>query len=57
MVKIYRAKHVEKIIRQAWISLESHLYWTYTKSSEGTKFHKQAIKEYVDIIHNATKLW
>lgn len=57
MKKADRAKNVEKIIRQAWVSLESHLYWTHTKSSEGTQFHKKAIREYVDIINNATKLW
>lgn len=52
-----RAKRVEKIVRLSWDSLQSHLYWTHTKSSEGTKFHKQAILQYVEIIEEATKLW
>lgn len=52
-----REKNVEKIIRQTWTSLESHLAWTYKKSSEGKKFHKTAVKEYLDIMNNAVKLW
>jgi hypothetical protein len=52
-----RAKLVERIIRQSWSSLDSHLPWTYLKSREGVKFHKQAIKEYLDIIATAIKLW
>lgn len=56
-MKIDRAKVVEKIIRQAYKSLESHLYWSHAKSTEGKRFHKQAIKEYLSIIENATKLW
>ena len=52
-----RAKIVEKIIRLAWNSLESHLYWTHAKSSEGKQFHKKAIREYLEIISNSTKLW
>ena len=57
MKKKDRAKIVEKIIRQAYKSLESHLYWSHAKSSEGKKFHRTAIKEYLDIMNNATKLW
>lgn len=56
-MKKNRAKNVEKIIRQAWISLETHLHWTYAKSSEGKKFHRQAVKEYLEIINNAVELW
>ncbi len=57
MTKKQRAKHVEKIIRQSWTSLESHLVWTYLKTKEGEEFHKQAIREYIDIISNSVKLW
>lgn len=57
MRKKDRAKSVERIIRQAWSSLESHLRYTHVKSSEGIKFHKQAIKEYIEIITEASKLW
>ena len=52
-----RAKSVEKIIRLAYSSLESHLNWTHAKTSEGIAFHKQAVKEYVSIIQEALKLW
>jgi hypothetical protein len=52
-----RAKNVEKIIRLAWSSLESHLYWTHSKSSEGKSFHKQAIREYIEIIKTSIDLW
>jgi len=52
-----RAKYVEKIIRQAWSSLESHLEYTYKNSSEKEKFHKACVKEYVDIIKNASELY
>ncbi len=52
-----RAIKVERIIRLAWSSLESHLYWTHSKSSEGKNFHKQAIREYIEIIKNSIDLW
>lgn len=52
-----RAKLIAKIIKQSWTSLESHLFWTYRKSSEGEEFHKQAVKEYIDIIKNASELY
>jgi len=52
-----RAKYVEKIIRLAWSSLESHLEYTYKKTSEGEEFHKQCVKEYIEIIKNASELY
>lgn len=52
-----RAKAVEKIIRLAWDSLETHLKYTHLKTTEGTKFHISAIKQYVEIIDEATKLY
>jgi len=52
-----RAKSAEKIIRLAYDSLESHLPYTYLKSSEGDKFHREAIKQYIDIINEAYKLY
>lgn len=55
--KFKRAKIVEKIIRQAWTSLESHLKYAYKHTSEGQKFHQVAIKEYIDIIANASELY
>ncbi|MFA6325374.1 MAG: hypothetical protein WCX46_04080 [Candidatus Paceibacterota bacterium] len=52
-----RAKYVEKIIRLALDSLESHLEYTHKHTSEGTKFHKDCVVEYTEIINNAIKLW
>ena len=57
MNKKDRAKAVEKIIRQAWSSLESHLRFTHIKTSEGTTFHRKCIKEYIEIITEASKLF
>jgi len=52
-----RAKKVEKIIRLSYDSLESHLPYTHLKTSEGTKFHKDAILQYIEIINLAKDLW
>ena len=52
-----RARHVEKIIRQTWSSLESHLKYTYRHTSEGQKFHKDCVREYVEIIKNVIELY
>lgn len=52
-----RAKKVEKIIRLAYDSLESHLPYTHLKTSEGAKFHKDAIVQYIEIISLAKDLW
>jgi len=57
MNKKDRAKAVEKIIRQAWSSLESHLKFTHTKTSEGYHFHRKCIKEYIEIITEASELF
>ena len=57
MTKHERAKIIEKIIRQAWSSLESHLKYTHSHTSEGQKFHKDCVKEYVEIIKNASELY
>lgn len=55
--KKLRAKLIEKIIRQTYSSLESHLKYTYRPSSEKQKFHKDCVKEYVEIIKNASELY
>ena len=55
--KYRRAKIVKKIIRLAYDSLDSHLDYTHIKTSEGADFHKDAIKQYIDIIKLATELW
>lgn len=55
--KYRRAKIVKKIIRLAYDSLDSHLDYTHIKTSEGADFHKDAIKQYIDIIKLSTDLW
>lgn len=55
--KYKRAKTIEKIIRQTWSSLESHLRYTHRHTSEGQKFHQSCIKEYIEIIKNASELY
>jgi len=52
-----RAKSVEKIILLSWDSLSTHLHYTHLKTSEGEKFHKNAILDYIKIINEAVKLW
>ena len=55
-----RAKSVEKSIRLAWSSLESHLSYTYTKklrAPETNHFHKTCVKEYAEIIKHLSSLY
>jgi hypothetical protein len=60
MKKKQRSKAVEKIIRNAWDSLESHLEYTHDGQlvrREDRKFHKECVKQYAEIILNAVKLY
>ena len=50
-----KEKDIERAIRIAWDSLQSHLRYTYAKSSEGKKFHKKCIREYAEIISILSK--
>ena len=43
-------RKVERVIRKIWSSLESHLKYTYNKSTEGTKFHIQCVRDYAAMI-------
>jgi hypothetical protein len=52
-----RSKEIERAMKLAWSSLESHLPYTYGRSSEGTKFHIKCVKEYVQIIENLSNLY
>lgn len=52
-----RAAKIDKAIRLAWESLESHLHWTHNKSSEGIKFHRKCINEYAEIIKILSELY
>lgn len=50
-------KKLIETIRSIWSSLESHLDYTYLKSSEGKKFHKQCVKDYANDIKNLSELF
>jgi len=55
-----RAKDIEKGLRLAWSSLESHLYYTHsgkTPRNENKAFHKKCVKEYSEIIRILTSLY
>lgn len=44
-------------IRRVWDSLESHLDWTHGEEEAVTDFHKECVKEYVQLIHLLTSLY
>lgn len=55
-----RARSIEKSIRLAWSSLESHLFYTYAKRltiGETNRFHKKCVKEYAEIIKHLSTLY
>lgn len=52
-----RAQAVEKIMRLAWDSLQSHLKYTHEQDKDGKAFHKKCVKEYLEIMQEASKLW
>jgi len=55
-----RAESVEKIIRQAWASLDTHLTYTHEGKlirGETNQFHKECVKEYLAIMNEAVKLY
>lgn len=52
-----RAKTIEEAIRLVWDSLESHLKWTHTESTDGVRFHKTCIKEYARLIELLSELY
>lgn len=55
--KTRRPKEIERAMRLAWSSLESHLPYTHGKSPEGTKFHIKCVKEYLQIMENLGNLY
>lgn len=57
MKKPEKNKDMEKAVRLVWSSLESHLTYTYRKSSEGKRFHLRCVKEYAKILEIITKHW
>ena len=55
-----KAQEIDKAIRLAWSSLESHLPYTHSGSmirGEDHEFHKNCIKEYAEIISVLSKLY
>lgn len=59
-----RAKKIDRAIRLAWSSLESHLEGAHRnlkllekKNGESNKFHKQCVKEYAEIIKILSELY
>ena len=56
MKKNKKDKLLDEVIRSVYSSLESHLRYTYVKSSEGKRFHKKCVKEYAVIIEKLSKL-
>jgi len=57
MKKKLRAKDVEKAMRLAWGSLESHFYGTYSDTFEGKLFHKKCVREYVEQLKLLSNLY
>jgi len=56
-MKSNRQETIDKLIRQVWLSLDSHLDLTHKKSPEGPKFHQACCKEYAEIIRDLTNLY
>lgn len=53
-----RARKIEKAIRIAYDSLQSHLPYTHQKSKDGSmEFHRKCIAEYAEIIFILSKLY
>ena len=52
-----RAKLLDKSIRLVWDSLQSHLLYTHTKSSEGRRFHKKCVREYSQLLKYLSELY
>lgn len=52
-----RERKIDKAIRLTYDSLQSHLRYTYIKTQEGNKFHKNCVKEYAAIIQILSELY
>lgn len=51
-----KAKKIEATIRSLYDSLQSHLPYTYKKSTEGKAFHIKCVKDYSKDIKNLADL-
>ncbi|MGE3703444.1 MAG: hypothetical protein AB7G08_32640 [Hyphomicrobiaceae bacterium] len=52
-----RQKHVDRIMRNAWGSLITHLDAIERRDRDGDDWHEQAIREYAEIILAASQLY
>jgi hypothetical protein len=52
-----RERKIAKAIILTYDSLQSHLRWTYIKSTEGIGFHKKCVKEYTELIKILSELY
>lgn len=57
MKKNRKPKQIERGIRLAWSSLDSHLRYTYLKSWEKEAFHKRCVVEYAELIKILASLY
>lgn len=55
--KHIKERKIERAIRLTYDSLQSHLRYTYIKTSEGERFHKNCVKEYSEIIKVLSELY
>lgn len=52
-----KQKLIERAMILVWDSLQSHLPYTYLKTAEGKRFHRKAIKDYVELLDILDKLY
>ena len=55
-----KAKKIERAIRLAWGSMETHLIYAYGKPAKvqgNTAFHKKCVREYAEIINILSQLY
>lgn len=52
-----RAKKIDRALKLAWDSLQSHLNWTHHISSEGKIFHKKCVKQYAELMKLLSELY
>ena len=55
-MKDKRAMLIEKALRSVYDSLQSHLQYTYKKTSEGKRFHIKCVKDYLELMDTIEKL-
>jgi len=53
---VKKERKIERLIRLAWESLETHLDGTYLKTPEGIAFHKKCVRDYSEMIKLLSEL-